>query len=543
LAKTEAELAYAAAVTEIGRVSEAGEITLNLNTEPYRALNRIPEDITSITALAWLALDQTAISDLAPLAGLTTLEWLSLDQTAVNDLTPLAGLTKLRYLWLNHTTVTDLAPLAKLTALRSLYLDQTAVSDLTPLAGLTKLLVLRLDKTSVSDLTPLARLGSLQELALGMTPVSDITPLKNLFDLRDLALHSTKVEDLRPISELSKLGGFAYTALTFWDTPAAASDARLSVLATSRYHKKRTRETLTYLASLPPWPQPLPWIPPASVPDTAPPPPAPDPIPDVNISAQGLDLAASPIDPADLSDPIKVRLYAKLPEAVAMLLRHGNRYPEVAGPAKVLADLTALPFDKADLLDIHLQLAALTDLRAADPGRTKLEQLDPDCRLALDAVLRIGPGVTLGHPDVDVLEDRLAAYARSRQPATVAEGERLVTSALADSTDLASPRLRKVAGQVSHAADEGRIAGYRRGLSRNVILALGFVAVGLGEAATGAVFGEVVIAAAQFLVVHRDAIMATAPAWGQTGYAWLEYMLVRAETLLHEAKEERINKP
>jgi hypothetical protein len=43
-------------------------------------------------------------------------------------------------------------------------------------------------------------------------------------------------------------------------------------------------------------------------------------------------------------------------------------------------------------------------------------------------------------------------------------------------------------------------------------------------------------------VQHRDAIMATAPAWGQTGYAWLEYILVRAEVMLHEARSGNVDK-
>ncbi|MFN6005067.1 MAG: leucine-rich repeat domain-containing protein [Paracoccaceae bacterium] len=537
MAKTEAEQAYDASVTAIRRVAEAEGTTLSLSGSRFRELDRIPEELSSLASLRNLILSKTAVSNLTPLKELSGLQSLFLNQTAVSDLAPLASLTALQSLSFEQTTVSDLAPLAGLTALRSLWLNQTKVSDLVPLAKLIGLLQLSVDKTGITDLTPLAGLTKLTQLSLRQTGVSDISPLSSLSDLRHLGLDSTKVEDLRPVSKLSKLGGFSYTSLSYWNTPVAASDAQLSAMASSGYHKKRTRETLAYLATLPPWPQPLPWNPPLSVADTAPSPPAPDAVPNVDISAHGLDLAASPIDPTDLTDPIKARLYSRLPDAVATLLRQGNRYPEVAGPAKVLADLTALPFDQADLLDIHLQLAALTDLRTADPGRPKPEELDPDCRLALDAVLRIGPGVTLGHPDVDALEDRLATYARARQPATVAEGERLVTSALAASADLASPRLRKVAGQVSQAGDEGRVAGYRRGLSRNVIRALGFVAVGLADAATGTVFGEVVLVAAQFLVLHRDAIMATAPAWGQTGYAWLEYILVRAELMLQEAKQ------
>lgn len=586
MADSAADRAYRLAVEEIRRVKAEGGTSLDLSGKQFHALDRIPAEIGLLTNLVTLNLAHTAVSDLAPLAGLTALrrltlngsavtdlallarltalKWLNLSETAVTDLAPIAGLTALQRLWLNQSAVTDLHPLATLTALQSLWLGQTAVTDLSPLAGLsalrmlwlsltpitdlaplsrlTALQSLWLDQTAVTDLVPLARLTALRTLWLSQTAITDLAPLAGLTALTDLSLDGSSVLDLRPIRALGKLGTSITAGLSFQSTPATAHDAELARLAGIKGREDRTRQTLAYLNTLPPWPEPLPWVPPAALPGNAPPPPEPDPIPKVDVSAQGLDLAASPIDPADLTDPIKARLYARLPGAVATLLRQGNRYPEVAGPAQALADLTAVPFDAADLLDIHLQLAALTDLRVADPDRPKPERLDPDCRLALDAVLRIGPGVTLGHPDVDALEERLAAYARTRQPATVAEGERRVTGALADSADLATPRLRKVAGQVAKAGDDGRTAGYRRGFSRNVILALGAVASGLGEAATGIVYGEVVLAAAQFLVQHRDAIIATAPAWGQTGYAWLEYILVRAELMLRDVRAGKVTK-
>jgi hypothetical protein len=74
-------------------------------------------------------------------------------------------------------------------------------------------------------------------------------------------------------------------------------------------------------------------------------------------------------------------------------------------------------------------------------------------------------------------------------------------------------------------------------LHRNTILALAYVAGIMGEAAIGLVPGEVTIHAAQFLVLHKDAIMATAPAWGETGYRWLEYMLTRAQQVIDEARK------
>ena len=96
MAKSAADEAHDAAAEEIRRVKRARETTLDLSDERYRALDRIPQDIATITALQELSLNQTAVSDLAPLATLTALQEFSLDQTAVSDLAPLSTLTALQ---------------------------------------------------------------------------------------------------------------------------------------------------------------------------------------------------------------------------------------------------------------------------------------------------------------------------------------------------------------------------------------------------------------------------------------------------------------
>ena len=168
MANSAAEKAYEAAVKEIRRVKQAGETTLDLSDERYRALDRIPKDIATLTALRMLLLNQTAVS--------------------------------------------DLAPLATLTALQTLYLYETAVSDLTPLAGLA--------------------------------------------ELRHLALDGCQVGDLRPIRGHAKLGTIGPTGLSFQDTPATRVDGTLARLAGIEAPEDRARETLAYLNTLPPWPEP-----------------------------------------------------------------------------------------------------------------------------------------------------------------------------------------------------------------------------------------------------------------------------------------------
>ena len=303
-------------------------------------------------------------------------------------------------------------------------------------------------------------------------------------------------------------------------------------------HDERLLETRAYLTTLPPWPEPLPWEPPdIPVPDEPPASFDPTAQPRLVLTDDArIDLPTAPPTDDDLDDPIKERLYNKLPDAVQTLVRFGNMYVEVKGPSEALRDLVSVDFSEADILDIHLQIAALTDVKEADPGRPEAERLDAECMAALNAVLRLGPPVTMGHPDVDLFERRNVEYANARHPATAAEGERRIDAGLARADTLATEHTRKTADLLSTAGDTGRLASYRSDFTRNVIIALGTLAGAVEAAVIGYVPGMAVGAAVEFLLLHKDAIMATAPTWGETGYKWAEYLLMRAQQIHRDAK-------
>lgn len=290
--------------TEISDLTELAGLTglqrLHLNETGVSDLTAL----TGLTGLRVLTLSQTEVSDLTALADLTGLLSLSLDRTAVSDLTALAGLKGLLSLWLYNTRVHDLTPIRGLTGLQTLILDQTRVSDLTALAGLaglqtlslkqtkvrvltalsglrrleilsldqtavtdltaladlTGLLSLSLDQTGVSDLTVLAGLARLQILSVNQTGVSDLTALAGLTGLRTLSLSRTGVRDLRPLWQMTKLGEGRAGGLWFADTAAVRLDSTLARLAGIEDDEQRARDTVAYLNTLPPWPEPLPWL-------------------------------------------------------------------------------------------------------------------------------------------------------------------------------------------------------------------------------------------------------------------------------------------
>ncbi len=347
---TAADDAYAAALQEIARVKAAGETSLSLDAEAYRALTTIPPQIADIpglwkvdldstqvtdltplqgltgltdltltqtgvtdlsplrglTGLTVLDLDHTRITDLTPLRGLTGLTDLTLNQTGVTDLTPLRGLTGLTGLWLNQTKVTDLSPLRGLTGLTRLWLDQTGVADLTPLRGLTGLTELFLGQTAVTDLTPLRLLTNLETLAIDRTHISDVSSLAELKALRNLDLERSDAVDLRPIIKCYGLLSPILFGLNFVKCSATERDARLAELSAIGDPEIRARETLAYLNTLPPWPDPYT---PRATPDGSPPRPIgpettvaiPEPIL-APLQIEERDGRLSPILPGDALD-------------------------------------------------------------------------------------------------------------------------------------------------------------------------------------------------------------------------------------------------
>ena len=202
---SEADKAFKAALEIIAQVKTAGGAEVSLAGDEFNALDRVPPELAALTSLQELYLNNTQVSDLAPLQALTSLQSLDINYTQVSDLAPLQALTSLNALYLNNTQVSDLAPLQALTSLRRLDLNYTQVSDLAPLQALTSLQSLDINYTQVSDLAPLQALTSLQRLYLNYTQVSDLAPLQALTSLQWLDLNNTQVSDLAPLKALTSL--------------------------------------------------------------------------------------------------------------------------------------------------------------------------------------------------------------------------------------------------------------------------------------------------------------------------------------------------
>ncbi len=478
----DAARAFAAAKIEIARVIAAEETELDFNNDRFRALREIPEEITEVRNLRRLDLSNTQVADISPFAGITGLRNLDLRYTQVADIASLAGITGLKTLLLSGTRVADIDPLAEITGLQNLYLMSTQVADIAPLAGTTGLQSLALDKTQVSD-------------------------------LRVLAGHQFLIP---------KEGATSYLGLRFAGTAATDMDPELRRLAAVGNARKRTAETLAYLHSLPPLPEPLPW----RAPEKAAPSPLPDPpdvpgVPEVRVSPEGVDVAPGSTTEADLSDPIKAQLYAQLGGFAEALLQKGNRYPELSHPARALRELTSGPFETASILGIHLQLSALEEIRAEDANRPKAEQMDPDCRLAIGQVLRHGPGITVGHPEVVLMEARNAEFAGKPVPEVEAESERRLARTVADAQVPATDTAQQVAGALTASQSKGRLSQARKLFVQGLVAGVGALVVGsLNQAGADGYQW-----AADWISANKDAIWTAAQGWGSAFISWVRDLL------------------
>lgn len=254
-----ADDAYAAAEKEVSRLLETEEVRLDLHKPDYWALKTLPPRISDLGRLRTARLDHTQISRLDPISRLIALKTLTLSDTLVLDLSPLSTLRALQALDFDHTAISDLAPIAELTALQEISAHSTLIRDLSHLSKMASLIRLNISSTPVSDLQTISDLVSIRELIANNTQVKNVSSLAKSSTLHSIHLENTFVEDLRPLRDLHSLGTRKYSGLWFVGTPFANATDETRRLATIAEDQQRTRETLAFLNTLPPYPEPLPW--------------------------------------------------------------------------------------------------------------------------------------------------------------------------------------------------------------------------------------------------------------------------------------------
>ncbi len=492
-------------------------------------------------------LSKLPIDDLNPLIGaLKQVKGLwSLDFTGTNvtDLSPLIELPELQNLALMHTPVQNLSAIAGLQSLQSLDIDRTEIRDLTQLKDLFELQYLYTSSTNVSSIQALQSCQKLAGLFISDSNVSDLSPIMDLENLEQLAVRSTQVADLRPVLSLPKsrtdtTPGIYY--LDFKNTPATENDPTLADLSQIENNGERIEETLAYLKTLPPWPEPLPWERKIAE-ETA---PEQDSATPLAWTESGMDLQTETLGPDD--DPVRQILLEDLRANVGKLKQMcGNLNEAVYDEASPLLDYLDVPLEQLEALRVHLRIEALQDLLdepAPDTGDdTKAAEAHRDLKRLLRTVVRTGPGLTLDSPDVQRYLDRVKRNRLDGVEAAEQDAQRRVAKATANSGFVASD-LKHVLDAASNETPSQATAARPTLLKNTTVLAsLSFIAGGYVSGMTNHLGAETVKSLTAYLATNSDDLLLLAGQWGEAFKVWITPILQRAREM-HEATKHTLRK-
>lgn len=368
-------------------------------------------------------------------------------------------------------------------------------------ATISRLTSLELDHTKVRSLEPLRDATALEHLSLTNTQVSDISPLREMTALRRLWLNRTAVNDLRPIANLSfSLFEQHLSGVRFRNIPATENDPELKRLSQIGVVEQRTRETLAYLKTLPPWPEPLPWEQAEEQPLTV----------TALIEAQdragwryvpgvnALQLYVTDL-PSDARQEQMARMVAersgRLIDKLGTRVNSGGLRQETHEETKrfqaILADESRSLGARS--LELWGSLIALGDLleendRAARAGRDTLDLLPAEARAALSTLLGVAAGLVRSFPEARELDDDHGSFLRRSLSREVVR--ELLEAALR--TALIEPRSAALVQHVAGVAEKnGKQAQKADSVTMTGVRNLVMIA-GLLSSTVGAVVGGVV---------------------------------------------------
>ncbi len=389
--------------------------------------------------------------------------------------------------------------------------------EIADLAGLTSL---SLSGTGVTDLSPVAGLGGLTWLDLSGTGVTDLSHVAGLGGLTSLNLSGTGVTDLRPLRGLEGLAeGPSVLGLHFANIPTTRADVRLAGIAEIKDNRERARALFDFLDALPP-----------------PPSPEPDPFLAVEDIDGRLEVAASLPTEAEREERLKQVLHARLREKAADLAREaGNRFPRLARRARVVAGLVDRPLAEVDLLAVHLEVDDLAQ-RAAT-GAEDGEAFPAEVAEALGDVLRTGPGLTLGHPDVEVLMERSRRMRDAPPAAKVQAAQDALSLVVAGDEAAIGDNLRAMEARIMAGVDSSVRAAVQGAVHRNLIWKIAAVAVvgvyGVGQSLVAGVVQPHLGAVLEFAAANWAVLTEVAASYGGGFLSWFHAVMLQVPDLRH----------
>ncbi len=171
------------------------------------ALNDLKDldSLPDLPALQELTISYTRVADISPISRLTALQTLRVSQNGLTSMAGIVNLGQLKFLWLEEPGVTNLDFLSKLQNLTFLRLSKMNPADLSHVGALASLRELRITATTVSDLSFLRQLGQLRTILFERNGLTSLESLPVLDSLTELQCVENQLTDLAPLAMLKHL--------------------------------------------------------------------------------------------------------------------------------------------------------------------------------------------------------------------------------------------------------------------------------------------------------------------------------------------------
>lgn len=181
--------------------------TLDLNINPVTDIGPLIK-LVNLNSLH-LCCTGDSFVDLTPLEGLAEMKHFNISSRNINDATlapMLAAMPKMEMLWLSDNDISDGSLFTGLEALGHLNLGWNNISDIAFIADITYLWSLELSHNPIADFTPLSAKSDLQHLKLADVGLSDISFPADFTSLKGLDLSSNNITDISVLAANSGIG-------------------------------------------------------------------------------------------------------------------------------------------------------------------------------------------------------------------------------------------------------------------------------------------------------------------------------------------------
>lgn len=193
------------------------------------------EDISFLTGLRSLTIDNGLDGDLSCLSKLTCLEELTISGCRLDEaeLTAIGKMVSLQKLTLSGCSLTNIGPLEKLSNLVYLDLGNNAIRNISILSGMTALQELRLRSNALTDISSLSGLSNLYLLDVSYNSLSSLSPVSGISGLKTLDASHNQLTSADSISSMTGLSSLNLSNNALIDCQALTACISLTELDVS----------------------------------------------------------------------------------------------------------------------------------------------------------------------------------------------------------------------------------------------------------------------------------------------------------------------